>query len=133
MRSEDLLMLFIATYMFSFLIIRSALKEILKINIGRSERYREILKKQRILERVSLCFIKKNIKKHQLLCNILLSLHYLNIFFIIVFLVIAFFSLLRFKVFTILKTVIIIKLLIIDIPTLIFFVVKTGHDKKTGE
>ena len=103
MRFEDLLILFLITSVFSILIIRSALKEILKLNVGRREKYKEIVKNRTILELISLSYIKNDISKHQLLCKVLLSLNYLYINFILVMLVIALLFILRFKVFAILK------------------------------
>lgn len=132
MRFEDLLILFLVTSVFSILIIRSALKEILKLNVGRREKYKEIVKNQTVLERISLGYIKNDISKHQLLCKVLLSLNYLYISFFLVMLVIALLFILRFKVFATFKTITVIKVILIDIPTVILFFVKTGHDKKHG-
>lgn len=132
MQFEDLLVLFLGTSIFSILIIRGALKEILKLNIGRREKYKKIVKEQTILEQVSLSYIKNNVSKHQLLCKVLLLLNYLYIIFILVLLVIALLFILKFKVLAVFKIITVVKVILIDIPTVIFFFIKTGHDKKHG-
>ena len=132
MQFEDLLVLFLGTSVFSILIIRDALKEILKLNVGRREKYKKIVREQTILERVSLSYIKNTISNHQLLCKVLLTLNYIYIILILVLLVIALLFILRFKIFAIFKTITVIKVILIDIPTIIFFFLKTRHDKKHG-
>lgn len=129
---EDLLVFFLGTSVNSIYIIRSALKEVLRLSVGRRKKYREIVRKQTNLERISLHYIKNNISKHQLLCKVLLLLNYIYKSFILMFLVISLLFILRVKVFEIFIGITVIKVILMDIPTIIFFLVKTRRDKKNG-
>ena len=129
---ENLAVLFLGTSFLCNLVIRDALKEILKLNVGRKKKYRETIKQQSILSKISLSYVRNYAKSHHKLCIILQFLNYIYLSLIMLFLLLTALYLLNLDVIKFTKSLVTIKVILIDIPISAFGFIKTGHDQVHG-
>jgi hypothetical protein len=129
---ENLLALFFGTSIFSCFILRSALKEILRLNIGKKDKYRRVINSQTLFKKLSLAYVKDYVKTHKPLCLTLQWINYIYMGLILIYLAMLLLLTFKMQVVQIIKIITIAKVIILDIPIILFFFIKTGHNNKHG-
>jgi len=132
MNLRDVAVVFFLSWMFGGWTVRRALKAILRLNVGRKHKYREIQRGQTVLARITMSYLPAYVEKRRTLCLILLTMNYAYMATMSVFVGVLLMSMFGLPVLKVANALLWAKVLLFDVPLILFQLVCTGHNDKHG-